>query len=100
MPVGRTGVAEKDADTYVATQTVFLDFDIIELTFNRDGEYRVIPVVSSPLDIINDITAPKNEKFDFVKLLTIILACLAVVFVVYWLIKIINSAENRRNNKR
>lgn len=100
MPVGRTGVSEGDADTYIATQTVFLDFDIIELTFNRDGEYRVIPVVSSPMDIINDITAPKNEKFDFVKLLTIILACLAVVFVVYWLIKIINSAENRRNNKR
>lgn len=43
---------------YRAQESVFLDFDIIQLTFNKDGEYIVIPVVSSPIDIVDDITPP------------------------------------------
>ena len=35
-----------------------MNFDIIQLTFNKDGEYTVIPVVSSPIDIVSDITPP------------------------------------------
>lgn len=57
-------------DTYIAQQTVFKDFDIIQLTFHRDGIYKVIPVVSSPLDIINAITPPlepePNDPLDVV----------------------------------
>ena len=49
-------------DTYVAQQTVFFDFDIIELTFNNDGAYRVIPVVSSPIDIVNEFQPPPEEE--------------------------------------
>lgn len=51
-----------NCDTYVAQQTVFFDFDIIELTFNEDGNYRVIPVVSSPIDIVNEFQPPPEEK--------------------------------------
>lgn len=43
---------------YRAQESVFLDFDIIQLTFLKDGFYTVIPAVSSPLDIVNDITPP------------------------------------------
>ncbi|MCL2631363.1 MAG: hypothetical protein FWD49_07615, partial [Firmicutes bacterium] len=43
---------------YLAQQTVFFDFDIIWLTFNRDGVYTLIPVVASPIDIINSTTPP------------------------------------------
>lgn len=43
---------------YRAWESVFFDFDIIQLTFNRDGVYTVIPVVSSPMDIVNAITPP------------------------------------------
>lgn len=50
-----------NTDTYVAQETVFFDFDIIELTFNKDGVYHVIPVVSSPVDMINGFTAPPAE---------------------------------------
>lgn len=32
---------------YRAWESVFMDFDIIQLTFNRDGVYKVIPVVST-----------------------------------------------------
>jgi hypothetical protein len=59
--VGRTGVAEKNSDTYIAQQTVFLDFDIIELTFSRDGVNHTIPVVADPIDIINGVTAPQVD---------------------------------------
>lgn len=54
------------ANGYCAQMTVFLDFDVIELTFNKDGDYRVIPAVSNPIDIINGFTSPPKE-FDWVK---------------------------------
>lgn len=43
---------------YRAWESVFFDFDIIQLTFNREGVYTVIPVVSSPIDVVDDITPP------------------------------------------
>lgn len=105
-PAGRTGVSEDKADTYVASQTVFLDFDIIELTFNRDGTYKVIPVVSSPIDIINDFTAPPTT----LNVLKLILFILAVILGLIILIKVIsvvvrwvrakNTARNVRKIKK
>lgn len=43
---------------YRAWESVFFDFDIIQLTFNREGVYTVIPVVSSPIDVVDGITPP------------------------------------------
>ncbi len=45
-------------EAYRASESVFFDFDIIQLSFQKDGKYTVIPVVSSPIDIVNDITPP------------------------------------------
>lgn len=70
----------KSTDTYVAQQTVFFDFDIIELTFNKDGVYHVIPVVASPTDIINGFTQPPAE-FEWWKLALALLVVIAVVLV-------------------
>ena len=47
-----------EGKAYIAQESVFLNFDIIQLTFNKEGEYTVIPVVSSPIDIVSDITPP------------------------------------------
>lgn len=47
-------------EAYVAQETVFLDFDIIQLTFNKNGVYRVIPVVNNPIDAVADITPPAH----------------------------------------
>ena len=50
-----------DADGYVAQETVFLNFDVISLTFR--GELNtdvVIPCVSDPLDIINGVEPRPN----------------------------------------
>ena len=46
-----------------AQETVFFDFTVISLTFNKEGVYKVIPAVSSPTDIIADITSPPEESF-------------------------------------
>ena len=69
-------------DTYVAQQTVFFDFDIIELTFNKDGVYHVIPVVSSPTDIINGFTALATE-FQWWKI-ALALLCLVLLIVIFY----------------
>lgn len=45
---------------YRAFESVFFDFDIIQLSFQKDGVYTVIPVVASPIDIVNVITPPVN----------------------------------------
>lgn len=43
---------------YIASESVFFDFDIIQLTFNKEGFYTVIPVVADPIDAIGGITPP------------------------------------------
>ena len=56
------GYAGKPNSAMWARQTVFFDFTVISLTFSKDGVYKVIPAVSSPIDIINDVTGSTNDK--------------------------------------
>lgn len=72
-------VGEKRADTYIAQQTVFFDFDIIDLTFKKDGVYHVIPVVADPIDIVKDFTAPKEELEWWKIVLGLLLVVLLIV---------------------
>ncbi len=52
-------------DGYVAQETMFLDFDLISLTFkDKEGVQTVIPVVSDPIDIINGTTPPSGIPTD------------------------------------
>lgn len=70
-------------DGMIAQETVFFDFDILQLTFNRDGVYHVIPVVSSPIDIVNDITPPlKNNVFNWLALI-ITLVILIIIYIIF-----------------
>ena len=46
---------------YVVQEPVYLDFDIISLTYDKAGVKTVLPVVSSPIDIIADIEPPITE---------------------------------------
>ena len=76
------GSTAVQCDTYVAQQTVFFDFDIIELTFNKDGVYHVIPVVSSPMDIVNDFTPPATE-FQWWKILLAVVMLILLIVLLY-----------------
>ena len=71
-----------EGQAYRAKESIFLDFDIIQLTFNKDEVYTVIPVVSSPMDIVNDITTPSviNENNWWQALLALILFVLLIIF--------------------
>lgn len=59
-------VTKKDNDfaksAIRAQETVFYNFTILSLTFSKDGVYKIIPAVSSPIDIINDITPPVENS--------------------------------------
>ena len=59
---------------YLAQQSVFLNFDIIQLTFKSEAEkMTVIPVVANPIDIIDPITPPTDfSNEDFWKLVWIL----------------------------
>ena len=74
---------------YVARQSVFFDFDVIDLTFNKDGVYTVIPVVSDPIDIVNDLTSPTDMGDDGLGILGIILLILGVIVVLVVLMPIL-----------
>lgn len=57
------GNAGKPNSAMRAWETVFFDFTVISLTFNKEGVYRVIPAVSSPMDITGDVISPPEESF-------------------------------------
>jgi hypothetical protein len=74
-------------EAYFAQETVFMDFDIIQLTFNRDGVYHVIPVVSNPIDIVNALTPPlvfAPELPDWMRwLMLAVLIVLVLILLIY-----------------
>lgn len=83
----RTILSDKhtEGQAYRAWESVFFDFDIIQLTFNKDGVYKVIPVVSSPIDIVNAVTPPVQMPNDtpwWKVLLGILLGILLIVLLV------------------
>lgn len=47
-----------DTNAYFAQEWVQLDFDIIDVTFTNGSVDTIIPVVSSPIDAVADITPP------------------------------------------
>ena len=67
---------------------MFFDFDIIQLTFNRDGAYTVIPVVSSPMDIVNAITPPVQMP-DEIPWWQILLAVLLIIVLLIILLPVL-----------
>lgn len=60
----KVGNGMSAVDGYVAQQTVFLDFDILSLTFRVEGRLdNVMPVVSDPVDIVPSIDA-SDDVFE------------------------------------
>lgn len=78
-----------DTNAYMAMENVFLDFDIIDTTFGRDGVYTVIPAVSDPIDIVSYITPPNTwdtdsgcGNFSLWTLLWIVLVVIALIILI------------------
>ena len=54
----------RQGEAYIAQESVFLNFDIIQLTFNNKGDMTVIPAVANPIDIIDPVTPPADFSND------------------------------------
>ncbi len=46
----------------LAQETVFLDFNVINVTFKKDDVYKVVPVVATPVDIVAGLAPPPEYK--------------------------------------
>lgn len=83
---------------YVAKETVFFDFDIIQLSFLKGEDWTIIPCVSSPIDIVNAITTPTHIPDDtpWWQIVLAVVLFVLVVIVVYKLIKGVLSLIAKR----
>lgn len=80
--------------SYAAQQTVFLDFDIIQLTFMQEGVMTIIPVTMSPLDIVGGLWSPDKTIPDDLlgKLFALILGIIGVLLLlplIFWGVKLL-----------
>ena len=87
----------RNSNAYMAMQNVFLDFDIISLTYERNGEYTVIPAVADPIDIFADVTPPPDFEEDGLAWWQIALIVLGVILVVYIIVKIVRGLAGGDN---
>ncbi len=76
-----------DSNAYLMQMWVQLDFDIIDLTFTKNGVDTIIPVVMSPMDIAADGDAPVITTKNDLKWWQILLAVIALVLVLIMLFK-------------
>lgn len=78
-----------DTNAYLCQMWVQLDFDIIDLTFTKNDVDTVIPVVMSPMDIAADAAPPVITTKNNLKWWQILLACIALIFVIIVLFKLL-----------
>ena len=76
-----------DTNAYFMQMWVQLDFDIIDLTFTKDGVDTVIPVIMSPMDIAADAAPPVITTKNNLQWWQILLGIIALIFIIWLLIK-------------
>ena len=84
-----TQAAEEDFSAYITQQTVYLDFDIISLTFTKDNVSTVIPVVMSPTDVFSQTNPPDEitTRGNTLNWWQILLGVIALIVIIVLLIK-------------
>ena len=56
---------ETDTNAYMARETVYLNFDVIDISLKSDaGEVTVLGAVSNPIDVIPSVTPPVDTTSD------------------------------------
>lgn len=64
-------------------QTAFLDFDVIELTFTKDGVSTVFACVSNPIDVMGDVDLGPKGCAEYFKSYMVVLGFLGVSIVAW-----------------
>ena len=79
-----------EQDGYVAQETMFLDFDVLSLTFQSEDGYNevAIGVVATPIDIINGLTPPASlvEDEEWWQKLVALIMLVIIILVVFFLL--------------
>lgn len=72
---------------FIARQSVYLNFDILQFGFEQDGKTYVIPAIHSPENVFNDLTAQQDpldyEMLDTLKLIVALILG-AILVVILW----------------
>ncbi len=76
-----------DTNAYFMQMWVQLDFDIIDLTFTKNGVDTVIPVVMSPMDIAADGAPPVITTKNNLQWWQILLGIIALILIIWLLLK-------------
>lgn len=76
-----------DTNAYFMQMWVQLDFDIIDLTFTKNGVETVIPVIMSPMDIAADGAPPVITTKNGPNILAIILGIILALIIIWLLLK-------------
>lgn len=98
-----------DGEVAKAEETVFLDFDIIQLSFCKNDTLTVVPVAASPINVVGAVEPPIEDrvteffdslKTDSKKLLKVIAIALAVVIFILVIVLIVKVISLVKNNKK
>ena len=87
--------------SYVAEEPVYLDFDVISVTFEKDGIYTVIAAVSDPVDIFGPVTPPLSKDplggsgLTLEEIVILIIIAVVVIIAVVITLKLIGKALSR-----
>lgn len=86
--ISNADIDKVDTNAYFAQEWLQLDFDIIDLTFTKNGVSTVIPVVMSPVDMVAGVTPPvySSSDNDWRKWLAVLisLVVLVVILILSW----------------
>ena len=86
-----------EEDGYIAREYVFLDFDIISLTFTSDGSIdTVIGAVCTPIDVINGLTPPEGlvQEQEWWQILVALLGIILLVVILSFLLPGVSAVFN------
>lgn len=90
---------------FVTQQPIFVNFDIISLTYDKAGIKTVIPVVSNPIDIIAGIETPGDSlilefenwwKTTMTEFLTSLFGAIAIVLFAFLVIKFLEFVFKKK----
>lgn len=91
---------------FTAEENVFLNFDIMTLGFYDGSQMNIIPVVSSPIDIISDVVGPKLPDLlpwgdpewglmDYIYFALMVVVAVLVFVVLYGILDMISNSVMR-----
>lgn len=94
---------------FTAEENVFLNFDVMTLGFYDGSQMNIIPVVSSPIDIISDVVGPKLPDLlpwgdpewglmDYIYFALMVVAAVLVFVVLYGILDMISNSVMRASS--